>query len=958
MLFSADGPFHRPRRLNARPGVESPHSPFERTSDRLTALAAKTLRAPVSLITVINGEQLCLESGHGLLEPWDSLFGDPVPPSSFAQEVVSSGEPVVVGDARGDDPARDPPVASLNVVAYAGLPLRAGDGEVLGVFSVIDHTPREWTSHEIDVLRDLAALAMGEVDRQGGQADEAAGSDHFRRLVEHSLAGVYLVQGDRFLYVNPKLAEIFGYTREEIITRRLPTDLAADEDRPRMKEAIRKRLEGETESAHYTFSGLREDGTRIDVEVLGSRTEIGGEPAVIGTLLDITERKRGEAELRRREAQFRSLLENASDVIHEARADGTIRYISPSVERLLGYKPEELVGRSMHDLVHPADAPEARRTLKEDIQRPGTTRRVGMKLQHKDGSWRHVEVQARTVHDGPDEPVAIVNTHDVTDARRFERALRESEERYRLVARATNSAIRDWNVRSGECRWDGFSSAVLRYAPEEIGTGVEWWYDRIHPDDREMVIQGIQSAIDGIGDSWSEEYRFLRGNGDYADVLDCCHIARDERGIPIRIIGSLVDVSEQKRSAEAQRFLARASNLLGEELDLDATLAALARLTLPTLGDYCLIDLVERKEGKEELRRVGYAHVDPTKEGAFRKDESHTLDADPERHPVIRAVRSQESVLVTTCTDALLETISHDEDHRQKLREMGLCSFMIVPLIAHGRTVGVITLAAGSESRRHYGPRDLLVAENLAHRAALAIEHAQLYSDAHEAARAREEMMAVVSHDLRNPLNTIHMSAGLLLDAGEERRSDNVKSLERIRRASGQMEAMIEDLLDASSIEAGQFSVHPTRREISELVFEARDMLQPLCDEKSIRMECVLDNDVSEVSIDVRQMQRVFSNLVGNAIKFTPEGGTIIIRATERGKDVVLSVSDTGPGIPPDELPHVFDRYWQARDGDRRGSGLGLAIAKGIVEAHGGRIWVESGEGGGTTFFFSIVGTG
>jgi signal transduction histidine kinase len=162
------------------------------------------------------------------------------------------------------------------------------------------------------------------------------------------------------------------------------------------------------------------------------------------------------------------------------------------------------------------------------------------------------------------------------------------------------------------------------------------------------------------------------------------------------------------------------------------------------------------------------------------------------------------------------------------------------------------------------------------------------------------------------------------------------------------------DLLDASSIDAGQFTVSRAPHEAAELVQEIRDLLQPLGDEKSIALECVLADSVPEVHIDAGQIQRVFSNLVGNAIKFTPEGGTITIGAALHGQDVHFSVSDTGPGIPPELLPHVFDRYWQARDGDRRGAGLGLAIARGIVEAHGGRIWAESGERGGARFFFSI----
>jgi signal transduction histidine kinase len=138
------------------------------------------------------------------------------------------------------------------------------------------------------------------------------------------------------------------------------------------------------------------------------------------------------------------------------------------------------------------------------------------------------------------------------------------------------------------------------------------------------------------------------------------------------------------------------------------------------------------------------------------------------------------------------------------------------------------------------------------------------------------------------------------------------------------------------------------------LIDEADDMLRPLAVEKSIRLERVVEDDGCEVEIDSRQMLRVFSNLVGNALKFSPEGGRITLHAARHGSSVDFAVTDTGPGIPPEQLPHIFERYWQAREGDRRGVGLGLSIAKGIVEAHGGRIWAEREPGGGAVFSFSV----
>jgi len=253
---------------------------------------------------------------------------------------------------------------------------------------------------------------------------------------------------------------------------------------------------------------------------------------------------------------------------------------------------------------------------------------------------------------------------------------------------------------------------------------------------------------------------------------------------------------------------------------------------------------------------------------------------------------------------------------------------------------------------------DLLLAEELGRRCTLALENARLYREAQDAIRAREEILGVVSHDLRNPLNTIQLAVGMLHEANKERRSDHVQWLEAVNRAVGEMDLMIEDLLDISSIDAGRLSIAPATHDVASILQEVSETFAPLASQKSIQLTCHLGPGLSTVWIDPPRIRRVFSNLLGNALKFVPEHGKIQLRAELRENDVCFSVSDTGPGIPAQQLPHVFDRYWQARPGDRRGAGLGLTIARGIVNQHGGQIWVESTPGAGATFFFTVPLTG
>jgi signal transduction histidine kinase len=262
-----------------------------------------------------------------------------------------------------------------------------------------------------------------------------------------------------------------------------------------------------------------------------------------------------------------------------------------------------------------------------------------------------------------------------------------------------------------------------------------------------------------------------------------------------------------------------------------------------------------------------------------------------------------------------------------------------------------------SESGRGYDADDLALAELLARRAALAVENARLFLHAQEATRARDEMLAVVAHDLRNPLSTITMGASLLLEGTAEhpeRTEEHQHHLAIICRSAERMNRLIEDLLDVTRMESGGIRLEPRPEAVGPLLDEGLGMLEPIASAQGLRLEREIGGELSPIRVDATRFLQVVSNLVGNAIKFTPRGGRIVIGARSRGREVHFSVSDTGPGIQPEQLPHIFGRFWQARAADRRGIGLGLSIAKGIVDAHGGQIWVESAPGEGSTFHFTV----
>lgn len=222
------------------------------------------------------------------------------------------------------------------------------------------------------------------------------------------------------------------------------------------------------------------------------------------------------------------------------------------------------------------------------------------------------------------------------------------------------------------------------------------------------------------------------------------------------------------------------------------------------------------------------------------------------------------------------------------------------------------------------------------------------------AVKTREEVLALVSHDLRNPLGSILMLSALLMRKRVSTDPFVMSQIGKIEAAGLRMNQMIEDLLNLSKIEAGTFSIRKGELCSCEMVKEAVETIRPLAEDKSIRIETDGIDQSLRILCDHGEVLRVFSNLLGNAIKFTPEHGLIRIQARDRGKEVVFSVTDTGPGIAEHHLPQVFERFWQAKSTTHHGTGLGLAIAKGIVEAHGGRIWVESQFGKGATFHFTL----
>ncbi|CAA9314023.1 MAG: Phytochrome, two-component sensor histidine kinase [uncultured Gemmatimonadetes bacterium] len=411
----------------------------------------------------------------------------------------------------------------------------------------------------------------------------------------------------------------------------------------------------------------------------------------------------------------------------------------------------------------------------------------------------------------------------------------------------------------------------------------------------------------------------------------------------------------QERAARARAeaagtraaYLAEASRVLSSSFDYRTMLSTVARLAVPKLADYVVVELADA-EGRPE--RVAYAHADPEMEALLAGEVGLWGGAIPRGHPLVRGCTEGQFVLVSDVASALGEDAGDDEAQRSLLRTLAPRSVASVPLAAAGEVLGDVTLVT-STSGRTLDSDDLALAEELARRVMVAVEHAQLYHDALQATRARDEILGVVAHDLRNPLSTVRMAAQLLAD---DVAPAHRKPLDTLLRTTERMNQLIQDLLEVTRIESGKLALELHTESAGGVLREAVAMLAPLAQARSITFDAQLPADLPRVPLDAARILQVISNLVGNALKFTPAGGRVTLGAEVIPGEVRVSVADTGPGIPADQIPRVFGRFWQAGKSDRRGIGLGLSIARGIVEGHGGRIWVESVEGQGATFFFTI----
>ncbi|HEY9831870.1 MAG TPA: PAS domain S-box protein [Stenomitos sp.] len=630
------------------------------------------------------------------------------------------------------------------------------------------------------------------------------------------------------------------------------------------------------------------------------------------------------------------------------------------LEALYGLAPGNFGGRYKDWLkaIHPEDRARAKQQVR-CILTQGLDFNMEYRIFWPDGSLHWIASRARVFQDDTGKPQRMIGVNmDITERKQAEEALKESELRFRIMFNQAAVGIAlvaldgyFIQVNPAMCNITGYSRAeLLQLTVQEIS----------HPDEQQSDAAYLQRVLEREINGYSVQKRFFCKDGSIVWVNVTVSVMWDSNGSPKYGIGIIEDIRDRKHAEASQQFLVEASSLLAASLDYQTTLRNVAHLAIPTLADWCLVDMFQ---ADSSIRQIAIACTDPAKQATLN-ELRRRYPPDPKTHnPVWQRLLQGQSILYPELTESQMVAMAQDNEHLQLLKSLGRRSVMIVPIQSRQQVLGVISFASSALKRR-YNPTDLALAEDIARRAATAIDNARLYRDseaarnaAQEANRMKDEFLAILSHELRSPLNAI-LGWTQMLRTRKFGEAATARALETIERNARAQTQLIEDLLDVSRIIRGKLNLNIYPLNLASVIEAAMNTVGPAADAKGIHMEFISTAGTRLISGDAGRLQQVVWNLLSNAIKFTPQGGRVQVGLDSTHAHTQITVTDTGKGISPDFLPQVFDRFRQADSTTTRsygGLGLGLAIVRHLVELHGGTVQAESlGEGQGATFIVQL----
>lgn len=778
------------------------------------------------------------------------------------------------------------------------------------------------------------------------------------------------------VYWDARTRELFGVgPEEEIRYDRVVWEVIHPEDRARAHAAAQRAFDPAGDGLYQIeHRVVHRDGSQRWLAVRGRAFFEGtGDERravrLLGTVQDVTERKRAEAAVVEWKDRYEVAVRASGQLLYDWDPATNEIFYGGDVERFLGYTQEEMAGGLDRwlELVHPKD----RDSFRREIDQVNTQKRpfhLTFRIFRKDGRVMYCEDRGHFVHD--DQGVAVRMSGFVTDVTarvRAEQALRESEERATRRLDELEGIYRHAPI--GLCvldtdlRWVRINEhmAGINGFPVEEHIGrrphelvpdlveVEPLLRRVLETGEPVTgieLSGTTPAKPGVMGSWVESWLPLT---DAAGNIVGINVVAEEVTERKQAERALRESEARLRDAERMtRFLADASVELAALTDYASTLRKVAGIAVPTFADWCGIHLVD-EDGV--LRPLVAAHTDPEKVRLVHESWERNPLRSGSPHGILKVLESGEPELVEDFTEALRQSVSYNEEHLRALGELDLTSFICVPLQSRGKALGVLTFAT-AESGRRFDPEHLLIAEELGRRAAVAIDNAGLYQELRQADRRKDEFLATLAHELRNPLAPLRNGLSILKLIGNGNPQVTGQTLAMMDRQLAQMVRLIDDLLDVSRITRGRMELRKERVELAAVLHNAAESTRPLIESLGHEITVTLPAQPLFLKADSTRLAQLFSNLLNNAAKYTERGGRIWLTAERQGDEAVVRVRDTGIGIPREKLLDIFEMFEQvdpSLDRSRGGLGIGLTLVKRLVELHGGRVEAHSdGLGQGT----------
>jgi PAS domain S-box-containing protein len=661
--------------------------------------------------------------------------------------------------------------------------------------------------------------------------------------------------------------------------------------------------------------------------------------------------------------QYRQIVESAVEyAILALDQQGRITTWNEGARRLLGWSEAEMVGQPVHRLFTPEDR--AAGAVEREM---AAARRAGASADERwhlrasgERFWASGELML--LKDDAGGVTGFVKVlrdrtqHQLADAklRQLNEALKASEERLQLALDIATMGVWQANLRTREIVWWPGMAELHGLPPGSAPLGASEYPRLIHPDDRERVLRTVRDTVAGQGPQ-QIEYRVRWPGGSVRWLEARSKLFSDANGEPWAVAGVCMDITRRKRVESDLRFVAQASAELASLRDYQTTLDKIAHLAVPEFADWCMVDVLDDSGA---LERVAVAHADPQREHLAR-DLHRRFPPDPSRIAgagPLNILRTGQPERVPEITAELLKQAVAHSDYLSALRELGVHSYIGVPLAVRGKILGVITFVTG-ESQRRYSRRDLELAEDLARRAAVAVENAMLLRALQESDRAKDVFLATLAHELRNPLAPVWNGLTIISRAPHDsQRVAQVAGM--IERQVGQLARLVDDLLDVSRITTGKIELKKAHCDLGAILRSAIETSRPHIEAARHGLSVEVPEEPLDIEGDPVRLAQVFANLLNNASKYTRPGGQIEVVVQAEPDELVVRVRDTGEGIPAEMLGKVFGLFTQVTHPAERhqgGLGIGLSLVEGLVRLHGGSVEARSaGVGHGSEFIVRL----